>query len=243
MKKALLLLFGVIVGLPAISQTSTQQLAEVIKVWKTKRINVQDGFVYRYKLWDGADTAIYYQTGVDTFEVTTTFKKITSTKPPIVLPDIISTLDDNSVSPAQAYSPATNAGNNVYITTGWSHMIGQPWNQNPDGTPIHYNKSFSFVDKVDGAYLEVTCSPCYKIEWWAEKRENHGIAVITLDGAVIGDIDQYSSGTTNNSTLLYTTPSMTNATHKLRIGYSGRKHPSASQTNIGHDKFVIYQKQ
>lgn len=241
MKKALLLLFGVIVGLPAISQTS--QLGEIIKIWKTKRVPVQDGSVYRYKLWDGSDTAVYYQTGADTFEVVTTFKKITKTKPPVVLPDIISTLDDNSLSSAQVWNPATNAGNNIYITTGWSHMINQPWNQNPDGTPIHYNKSFSFVDKVPGAYLELTCSPCYKVEWWSEKRENHGIVEVFLDDVSVGDIDQYSTATTNNSLLLYTTPSMTNATHKVKLLYTGRKNPAASQTNVGHDKFVIYQKQ
>jgi len=240
MKKALLLLFGVIVGLPAISQT---QLGEISKLWKTKKVNVQDGSVYRYKLWDGSDTAIYYQTGIDTFEVTTTFKKITKEKPPVVLPDIISTLDDNSLSSAQAYNPAINAGNNVYITTGWSHMINQPWNQNPDGTPIHYNKSYSFVD-IAGAYIELTCAPCYKIEWWTERRENHGIATVTLDDVAVGDVDQYSTATTNNTMLIYTTPtSLINDTHKLRISYTGRKNPAATQTNIGHDKFVIYQKQ
>ena len=97
MRKLLILLFGTLIGLPAISQT---QLAEVIKVWKTKKVNVVDGFTFRYRLWDKYDTAIYYQTGADTFEVTTTFKKVSSTKPP-TLTDIISTLDDNTVSPGQ----------------------------------------------------------------------------------------------------------------------------------------------
>ena len=57
MRKLLILLFGTLIGLPAISQT---QLAEVIKVWKTKKVNVVDGFTFRYRLWDKYDTAIYF---------------------------------------------------------------------------------------------------------------------------------------------------------------------------------------
>ena len=249
MKRALLLLFGVIVGLPAISQIPKSPtgywIGEVTRLWIPRRIDVKDSMVYKYKIHAKFDTAMVHNTGMDTFEVTVSYRKITKgTKPPPVeLPDIISTLDDNTISSAQAYNPATNAGNNVFITTGWSHMINQPWNQNADGTPIHHNKSFSFVDKVPGAYLELTCNPCYKVEWWAEKRINHGIVAVSIDGGTPIDIDQYSSGTTNNSMLLYTTPILPNAQHKIRLSYTDRKNPAANSTNIGHDKFVIYQKQ
>jgi hypothetical protein len=240
MRKLLILLFGTLIGLPAISQT---QLAEVIKVWKTKKVNVVDGFTFRYRLWDKYDTAIYYQTGADTFEVTTTFKKVSSTKPP-TLPDIISTLDDNTVSPGQVYAPATNAGNNIYFAAGWSHMVGQSWNQNPDGSPIHYNKSFSFIDKLDpaGSYLEISCV-CYRVDWYNEKRENHGIAAVSIDGGAPQDVDLYDPRTDNNSLLVWTSPTMTNATHKIRVTYTGRKNPAAKQTSLGHDYFKIYTKQ
>jgi hypothetical protein len=238
MRKLLILIFGSLVALPAISQT---QLAEVIKLWKTKKVPVADGYTYRYQLWDKYDTALYFQTGIDTFDVVVTFKKVSKTKPP--LPDIVTTVDDNvAVGAGQAYNPVVNAGDNIFITNGWSHMKDQKWNQNPDGTPIHYNKTFSFVDNVVGAYVELECI-CHTVEWWTEKRVNHGIVSIQIDGGNAVDLDLYDPRTDNSSTLVWTSPKMMNATHKIRINYTGRKNTAASQTNVGHDKFVIYKTQ
>ena len=73
----------------------TMRLGEITKLWIPKKVEVKDGFTFRYRLWDRLDTAIYYITGADTFDVTTTFKKISGNKPPVILPDIISTIDDN----------------------------------------------------------------------------------------------------------------------------------------------------
>jgi hypothetical protein len=220
------------------------RLGEITKLWYPKNVTVTDGYTFRYRLWDKYDTAIYYRTGSDTFEVVTTFKKITSLKPP-VLPDIISTIDDNVLTPAQVYSPSQSAGDNIFVTSGWNHFKNQTW------TEPHNNKTFSFVDKVPDAYIEVTCT-CYKIEWWNEKRENHGIASVqkmklvndawVADGAAV-DIDLYAARTDNNSLLVWTSPAMNNQTNKFRFIYTGRKNSAATQTNIGHDKFVIYAKQ
>ena len=233
MRKLLLLIFGALVALPAISQTPP--LAEISKVWKTKRVNVSDGYTYRYKLWDGSDTAIYYQTGIDTFEVTTTFKKVNSTKPP-VLPDIITSIDDNVVTTAQVYSPATNGGDNIIIAGSWSHFKGQVWNAN------HNALTFSFINDAANAYIELTCT-CYKIEWYSEKRNNHGIVSIQLDNGQATEIDLYDARTDNNSILVFTTPVLTNATHKLRVNYTGKKNSASTSTNIGHDYFKTYTKQ
>jgi hypothetical protein len=241
MRKLLILLFGTLIGLPAISQT---KLAEVFKVWETKKVPVSDGFTFRYRLWDKYDTAIYYQTGIDTFEVTTTFKKVSGTKPP-PLPDIISAMDDNVIAPGQVYAPATNAGDNVYFPAGWSHMKGQTWNQTPEGNPIHYNKTASFIDAVatGGSYVEITCT-CYRVDWYTEKRVNHGIAAISVDGATPVDVDLYDPRTDNNSLLVWTSPQgMTNATHKFRVTYTGRKNSAASGASVLHDYFKIYTKQ
>ena len=229
MKKSLLLIFGILVGLPAISQT--QQLAEILKIWKRVDIPVQDGTVYKWNVYTGSDTARYFQPGLDTLEATITFKK----KTVIVLPDIISTMDDNVVSLSQVYNPPINVGDNVITATGWSHFKNQTWNAN------HHANSYSFVE-VAGAYVELSCT-CYKVEWWSELRVNHGIASVQIDGGAAIDVDQYDPRTDNNSLKIWTSPDMTNATHKIRINYTGRKHPSSQSTNIGHDKFVIYTKQ
>ena len=233
MRKLLFLCFGVLVGLPAISQT---KLAEVVRLWKPYYVTATDGLSVKQIVHDKSDSALFTRTGIDTFEMTITYRKITG-KPKPPLPDIISTIDDNVVTTAQAYNPSQNAGDNIFITAGWSHMKGQVWNE------PHLNKTFSFIDGVSSSYVEMTCSPCYKIEWWTEKRVNHGIATVQVDGSAPVDIDLYDPRTDNSSSLVYTTPSMPNATHKLRVNYTGRKNSAASSTNIGHDYFKTFTKQ
>lgn len=241
----LFLLFPRPTPMTATPQDPGFRLGEVTKMWFPKRVPVSDGFTFRYKLWDKFDTAIYYTTGADTFDVVTTFKKITGSKPPVILPDIISTVDDNVLTSAQVYSPSQSAGDNIFVTSGWNHFKNQTW------TEPHNNKTFSFVDKVPDAYIELTCT-CYKIEWWNEKRENHGIASVqkmklvndawVSDGNPV-DVDLYDKRTDNNSLLVWTSPAMNNVTNKFRFIYTGRKNSAATQTNVGHDKFIIYQKQ
>lgn len=241
MKKLLILLFGVLVGLPALSQTG-DMIGEITRWWKPKTIIVTDGLVYKYTIHAKYDTALRYTTGSDTFDVEVRFKKHSS-KPPPPLPDIISTMDDNSLSSAQVYNPSVNLGDNVYSpTTTWAHLKNQPWNQNPNGTPIHYNKTFSVVEMA-GAYVEFTCL-CYKVEWWTEKRNNHGIATVSVDGATPEKVDLYEATEANNSKLVWTNKDpLTNATHKFRINYTGTKNAASLSPNIGHDKFVSYTKQ
>ena len=211
-------------------------LGEVYKIWHPKRVTVSDGFTFRYNLWDKYDTAIYYSTGADTFEVVTTFKKIDKGLAP-PLPDLITSVDDNVITTGQVYNPPQNAGDNIFITSGWNHFKSQTWNE------PHYNKTLSFVDKVAGAYIELTCDPCYKIEWWSEKRVNHGIATVQIDGGEASEIDLYDVRDDNNSLKVFTTPALTNAKHTLRVNYTGRKNSAANATNLGHDKFVTYTKQ
>jgi len=209
------------------------RLGEVTKFWFPKRVPVSDGFIFRYKLWDKYDTAIYYTTGQDTFEVTTTFKKWTTDKP--ALPDIVTKIDDN-ITAAQKYFPTQNAGDNIFIANGWNHFKGQSWNK------PHYNNTLSFVDNVAGAYVELSCV-CYKIEWWSEKRINHGIVTVEIDGGNPQDVDLYDPREDNNSLKVFTSPNLTNTEHTIRVNYTGRKNSAASQTNVGHDYFVTYKKQ
>ena len=244
------LLFPKPTPMTATPQDPGFRLGEITKLWYPKNVPVTDGFTYRYRLWDKYDTAIYYRTGPDTFDVVTTFKKITGTKPPIVLPDIITTIDDNVLVADQVYNPSQNAGDNIFVTAGWNHFKNQTW------TEPHYNKTFSFVDGVAGAYIELNCT-CYKVEWWNEKRENHGIVSVQkmkqqnvngqetwVPDGTAQDVDLYDKRTDNNSLLVWTSPTTTgNTVLKYRFLYTGRKNTAATQTNMGHDKFIIFKKQ
>jgi hypothetical protein len=85
----LFLLFPRPTPMTATPQDPGFRLGEITKLWYPKNVPVTDGFTFRYRLWDKYDTAIYFRTGADTFDVVTTFKKVTGSKPPVVLPDII----------------------------------------------------------------------------------------------------------------------------------------------------------
>jgi len=232
--KTLLLLFGVLIGLPALSQT--YKIGEVTKLWTPKHIQVTDGLVFKYKLYNGLDTAYRYTIGAnaDTFDVTITFKQ----RLPPAKPDIVTTIDDYPTAPEQTYLPATRLADNVYSTNAWAHMKGQSWNA------LHYANTVSFVEGIPvGAYVELTCV-CYKVEWWGERRNNHGIVSITTDGGSIANVDTYGPNTDNPSTLLWQSASApVNGTHKFRVTYTGTKNPASTSFSIVHDKWVIYKKQ
>jgi hypothetical protein len=215
-------------------QGPTYLLGEVTKTWVPRRVPVSDGFTYRYRLHDRFDTAIHYQTGPDTFEVVTTFKKYVPNRP--ALPDIITKVDDNVLTGGQVYFPTVSAGDNIVNQAGWSHFKGQTWNE------PHYNKTGSFVDLVPGAYLELTFTG-YQVEWWTEKRVNHGIATVEIDGGTPVDVDLYAATESNNTQKVFTSAVLSNSTHKIKVSYTGKKNTAATQTNLLHDYFVTYKKQ
>lgn len=226
--KALLILIALMLVLLVVTHAQNK-LADVTRIWETKHIPVHDGFVYKYKVHAKSDTAIYYQTGIDTFEVTTTFRKIGKPKP-----DLVTTMDDNVASIAQVYEPPTNAGDNIQIAGLWTHFKNQTWNA------PHWEKTVSVLRSV--GYVELACT-CYKVEWYSEKRINHGIVGISIDGGVAVDVDLYDPRTDNSSTIVWTSPNMSSGSHKIRINWTGRKNPTATENNYIHDRFVIYTKQ
>ncbi len=233
--KTLLLLFAVLVGLPALSQT--YKIGEITRWWTPKHVQVTDGLVFKYKLYDGYDTAYRYTIGPDpdTFDVVVTFKK----RLPTPKPDLVSIIDDNQIVPEQTYLPATRLNDNVFSSLAWSHAKNNSWNA------LHYANTASFVAEgiPVGAYVELTCV-CYKVEWWGERRNNHGIVSITTNGGSIVNVDTYGTNSDNPSTLLWTSTSSTvNGTHKFRVTYTGTKNPASTSFSIVHDKWVIYTKQ
>lgn len=229
----LLLILIALMIVSLVIANAQNKVAAVSHVWETKHVTISDGYVYKYKIYSDMDTAIYWQPGTDTFEVTTTFRKLNNPTPP--KPDLITNLDDNTASIAQRYEPPTNVGDNIQVAGLWTHFKGQTWN-----TP-HYANTVSVLRTA--GYVELTCT-CYKVEWYSEKRINHGIVSITVDGGTPVDLDLYDPRTDNSSTIVWTSPSsMINGSHTIRIAWTGRKNPVATDTNYLHDRFVIYTKQ
>jgi len=235
MKKLLTILI-LFAGLPALSQT--YKIGEITQLWTPKHVYVTDGLVHKYTTYDGYDTAYRYiiAPNPDTFDVVVTFKK----RLPPAKPDVVTIIDDYPTAPQQTYLPATRLADNVASPTAWAHMKNNTWNAN------HYANTVSFVEPTTAGtyYVELTCV-CYKVEWWGERRNNHGIASITTDGGSAVNVDTYGTNSDNPSTLLWTSPATitTNGTRKFRVTYTGTKNPASSGASIVHDKWIIYTKQ
>lgn len=157
---------------------------------------------------------------------------------PVVIPkpDLVFQVD-NIVQPINQYS------------AGWSHHANNAWNAN------HHDKTIS-VTYVAGSTLTVQFTG-YKFEWWTEKRMNHGIAGISIDGGPEVKVDLYEKREDNPSMKVYDSPILTDGLHTIKLRMTGEKNPAwqtdypvgnqfrinAQENNILHDKFVTYRKQ
>ena len=211
MKKILLLLFGILVAIPAL----TQQLAEVSKVWITKNIHITDGHVEKWIIPDNQDTARYFHADGKRYLVTATFTEIKDS------PEIVTIIDNVHSS-------------NVY-SSGWTHHAGTTWLQafNDKTGSISYIIEGTLSTPFDG----------YKIEWWTEKRFNHGKVAVSIDG-VLPEIvvDLYDPTGSNNSQKVFEQV-VPQGAHIIRLRLMNEKNPAATQMNIIHDTFVTYKKQ
>jgi hypothetical protein len=192
-------------------------------------------------------TVIMYQSPVSVQVTQEQLDKITAyiknLLEPLTVPDVVTIIDD-AVGPANQYMlpPLTAGGaprvsthpNNTGSYTDWNHWNNQPWNVN------HQNNSISFCYLKD-AYLEIRWTG-YKIEWYTEKRNNHGIAGVSIDGGPETNVDLYKNTTVNSSELVYTWTGTTNAPHTLRIRVTDTKNDAATEKNIIHDYVKVYSK-
>lgn len=158
------------------------------------------------------------------------------------VPDIEVDIDDTP-SPENAYmlnatTPSVGVVNQPDWTK-WVHFKNNPWNSN------HLNNSASFGYAVN-SYLQVIWTG-HKIEWRAEKRVNHGIAAVSVDGGPEQMIDLYKNTQDNGSEIVFTWPltqpaNPVNANHTIKIRVTGNKNAAATEFNVSHDYFKVYKR-
>lgn len=134
-------------------------------------------------------------------------------------PDVVTNIDN--IDTRNAYS------------VGWEHVTDATWTQ-----PF-FNKTGSYPT-VSTATLETTFDG-YKVEWYAEKRVNHGIVGVSIDGGTESMIDLYDPTAGNNSQKVFES-TLASGTHKIKIRITGTKATSATDWNIVHDRFIVYKK-
>jgi hypothetical protein len=169
-------------------------------------------------------------------------KKITE---PVVVPkpDIITSIDDAFAAPGVKYYTIAagavkldaNTGLNVGNPGGWSHAANNAWNT------AHHDKTASYTSIVN-SFVEITFTG-YKFEWVTEKRLNHGIAAVSIDGGAEVEIDLYDPTSLNTKIItVFASPALSSGTHVIKIRCTGKKNPAATETNILHDRLVVYKK-
>lgn len=262
MRKILSLIFGVLIALPSIAQIDSMYLYDTmgdsilmpaklfklgatvpkllkIGLRKAKVQNVNMGMDAMYipetDLVGGNVTRslaklLTYQIPLSVQvsqsqidSITRYIKRITE---PVVLPkpDIITDIDNMAAGPANKYSLA------------WVHSINAPWNAS------HFANSASYTAVKDGA-LETTFDG-YRVEWFTEKRVNHGIAAVSIDGGPEVMVDLFDPRKDNNTLRVWTSPVLASGTHTIKIRCTLTKSSTIAETdtNIIHDYFKVYKK-
>lgn len=77
-----------------------------------------------------------------------------------------------------------------------------------------------------------------KIQWYAEKSANLGIVAVSIDGGAETLVDPYAS-TRSEQNLLYTSPTLTNAQHIIKVRSTGTKNPSAGGVYVSTDRVDV----
>jgi hypothetical protein len=122
---------------------------------------------------------------------------------------------------------------NVY-TGSWQHFDNLSWTQ----TMI--NKTVS-VATASGAEL-TTAFVGDNVEWWAEKRENHAIVGVSIDGGAETMVDLYAATTVNGSQMVYSA-GLTQGNHTIRLRLTNTRNVASTGSpfaySMAHDAFKI----
>jgi hypothetical protein len=118
----------------------------------------------------------------------------------------------------------------------WTHFKDNAWNAD------HLNKTASFGYALN-SYFTVSWTG-YKIEWYAEKRVNHGIAAVSIDGGPEQMIDLYKNTQANGKEVVFTwtATNPTNAAHTIKVRVTGTKNAAATENNISNDYLKIFKR-
>lgn len=187
----------------------------LVKYPQSKTIKATDGMVYKWKVPE-PDTARFFESATgEILEATTTFRKIGTTQPP---PQTVEQIVDDRNALIK-YAPA------------WVPYTGSIYQ---DGTAQYT------TTKDATATMTFTGN---RVEYHAEKRFNHGIAGVKIDGGTEVMVDLYDPRRDNVKAMLFDSGPLTNGLHTITIRMTGTKNPLATETNIIIDYLKFYKVQ
>jgi len=197
-----------------------------------KPIVVTDGMDYEYVLKPRQDTLRWYDPKRDTFKVTVHFEKLSAGyDAPDVITHVDNALDEYVV---MDYVPRQFSGDNIVNPMGWTFLKGQLTNV------AHHRNTLSILEADGWVEYQFTGHAIY---YYAEQREDYGIAGVSIDKGPEVMVDLYMPGIVNNSHAVFIADSLdNNKDHVIRVRYTAQRNPNSnsSTARINLDKFVTY---
>lgn len=246
MKKLLILLFGVLVGLPALSQVAdvtfqTQNvngqtittIQSVDRVWTHKKVvPAIPGGTYQW-IAPGDTSYIFQPQAGQQISVTVLFAS--TSNPPTTLKQII---DNTGAVYKLADGTVVVPGVNVYNTAVWN-SFNKNTSPNPAWCDVFYNDNCHFAYTTN-----LTCTFTFtgkQLKIFGEKSDNKGIIGFKVDGGTETTLDLYAATTTNNTQLIFDTGVLSQGTHNVVIRITGQKNAASSATNLLIDNGEVWE--
>jgi hypothetical protein len=96
---------------------------------------------------------------------------------------------------------------------------------------------YAHVSTTPGAQATLTFNGT-SISWIGYRGPDAGIARVSLDGVLVGEVDLYYSDARTQA-IVFTSPSLADANHTLSIEATGLKNAAASDTRVVVDAFDV----
>jgi endoglucanase len=90
---------------------------------------------------------------------------------------------------------------------------------------------------VSGSTFSITFTGT-SLALYSSRAPYHGIAAVSVDGGPESDVDLYDA-TRVDQALVFTTTTLANATHTVRVRVTGRKNPASSESIVNADRVDI----
>lgn len=143
--------------------------------------------------------------------------------------------DWGNIKPPEPPNPThIESGDSREEKTGtWNYYANAPWM-----TPGMFSGQDYENTETKGATLKVPFNGT-GVQWYSERRENHGIAEIKVDNGPIVTVDLYYNTTANGSYLAFEERNLTAGSHTIEIKFVGENAAAVKPAGILHDYFKI----
>jgi hypothetical protein len=132
--------------------------------------------------------------------------------------------------------PFFAADNAVHGGDGYEHTYTGTWNENLS-LPGWYADTETYSGTTnDSVTMRFNGT---SIEWYNETAAHLGIAGVSIDGGAETNVDLYAA-TATQQVKVYTSPTLSQAEHEIKIRVTGTKNGSSAGNYITHDYFKVF---